>query len=293
MHVLIAGCGYLGLRAARAWREAGHQVTALSRHPDRHPEWSEWGIDIVHGDVLEPESLRALPAADLCLYAVGYDRTASADKRTVYVDGVCHVLKEIRSRVRKLIFISSSSVYGQSAGEWVNEQSPCGPDSESGRICVDAEHQVREIYPDCGTGSEQSAVILRLTGIYGPGRLIARCDQLRQGHTLSGRPDAWLNLIHVDDAVQAVQLLAAGLLADRPLCSSLYLLSDEAPLTREEFYGAIARRIGAPPLVFDLQGDVSLNKRCDSRLIRKELGLTLRFPRATSALEQLLSPLMQ
>lgn len=283
MHVLIVGCGYLGERAASLWRESGHRVTALTRNPDRHPEWMVLGMNIVQGDVLDRDSLKSLPAADLCLYAVGHDRTAAADKRTVYVDGLRNVLSEIRGRVPRLLFISSTSVYGQSQGEWVNEQSPCQPESEAGRICLDAEQQVREFYPEAAAGAPQSAVLLRLAGIYGPGRLIARCDQLKQGQVLSGCPDAWLNLIYVDDTVQAVKRLS-----ECPAGRGLFLLSDETPLTRREFYEAIAARIGAPPPQFDQQGEQSLNKRCDSRIIRQELGLTLRYPQAISALDELL-----
>ena len=132
-------------------------------------------------------------------------------------------------------------------------------------------------------GDPPAAVLLRLAGIYGPGRLIARCDQLKQGQVLTGRPDAWLNLIHVDDAVQAVMRVS-----ERKARRGLYLLSDGVPLTRQEFYSAIAARIGAPTPTFNQQGDLSLNKRCDSRIAIQELGLTLQYPQATSALETLL-----
>ena len=262
------------MRVARNALRAGHQVTALTRNEERGEEWKPLGITPIFGDVLNPASLRSLPAADVCLYAVGYDRTARADKRTVYVDGLRNVLMEIRQRVPRLIFISSTSVYGQQAGEIVDESSPCEPDQENGRICCDAEEVVREF----GKG----AVILRLSGLYGPGRLIARKEQLLQGTPLEGSPQTWLNLIHVDDAARAFQLLT-----DQSASSPLYLLSDEVPLRRGDFYGAIARHIGAPEPIFSGQEGLPLGKRCDSSLIRKELNFSFQYPDAVSAIQKM------
>jgi len=281
MHVLLIGCGYLGLRAALSWREQGHRVTALTRHPSRIPDWTKQGIEAIVGDVVQPASLTQLPAADLCLYAVGYDRTGTADKRSVYVDGVENVLREIRTRVPRLIFISSTSVYGQESGETIDEFSRCEPSSESGIICRDAEKMVQELYPV--QDATPSAVILRSAGLYGPGRLIARQEQLKLQTPLPGRPDAWLNLIHVDDAVQAIQKQS-----QRPFADPVYLLSDERPLTRSEFYGAIAERIGAPEPLFVPGDDNSLNKRCQSMRIREALSLNLKYPNAIVALDELI-----
>jgi len=281
MHVLIIGCGYLGLRAATGWREQGHQVTALTRHPHRISDWTKQGIEAVVGDVVQAASLAQLPPADLCLYAVGYDRTGTADKRSVYVHGVENVLREIRTRVPRLIFISSTSVYGQESGETIDEFSHCEPSSESGVICRDAENIVQEMYP--AQDATPSAVILRSAGLYGPERLIARREQLKLRTPLSGRPDAWLNLIHVDDAVQAIHRQS-----QLPFAHPVYLLSDETPLTRYEFYGAIAERIGAPEPIFVPGDDNSLNKRCNSARIREALSLKLKYPNAITALDELI-----
>jgi len=225
--------------------------------------------------------LSALPEADLCLYALGYDRTASADKRTVYVNGLRNVLQSLRGRVGRLLYISSSSVYGQDAGEWVNEDAPCEPISEGGRICLEAEGVVREFFP--AEAASPAGPILRLTGIYGPGRLIARRQQLLDAVPLTGNPRAWLNLIHVDDAVRAALRLAAS---DSP--PLLSLLSDAAPLQRGDFYRAMAERLGAPEPGFAGGEDNSLGKRCDSRRIREALGLELQHPRAIDALAELI-----
>jgi nucleoside-diphosphate-sugar epimerase len=126
-------------------------------------------------------------------------------------------------------------------------------------------------------------VILRLAGIYGPGRLIGRIDQFQRRAPLLGNPEAWLNLIHVDDAVQAVLRIAQAE-AD----SRTWLLSDARPLRRREFYEALSRAAGVPAPEFSKSADESLNKRCDSSGIRSALELELLYPSALDALPLLI-----
>lgn len=276
MRILIIGCGYLGLRAAHQWHQDGHEIAALTRSPERAAEWKTQGISPLVGDVMQPASLESIPEADLCLYAVGFDRAGPHDKRAVYVEGLNNALQVIALRIPKLIFISSTSVYGQSAGEWVDEDSPCTPESAGGKICLEAEHRVREFFPP--DQSDRGGAILRLAGIYGPGRLIGRRDQLLQGTPIEASPDAWLNLIHVADAVAAVRVMAA-----REVSSRTWLLSDEHPLQRREFYSLLADLVGAPAPTFT-GGSDGLNKRCDSRRIRAAYDLQLTFPSAREGL---------
>lgn len=270
---LIIGCGYLGERVARRWVAQGDVVCALTRSAARARRLAELGIDPVIGDVMEPASLTALPEADSCLYAVGFDRIGGYDKRAVYVTGLRNLLQSSAGKISRLIAISSTSVYGQDAGEWVNEESQCAPTTEGGRICLEAEDVVRDWLSAGNVMRPVRGTILRLSGIYGPGRLIGRVDQLRRQEPLAVPPDSWLNLIHVDDAALAVCRLAE---AEYP--SELLLLSDERPLPRREFYSELARLLNAPAPLFSVTADPSLNKRCDSFRIRRELSLALRYP---------------
>ncbi|MFV0446532.1 MAG: NAD(P)H-binding protein, partial [Planctomycetaceae bacterium] len=128
------GCGYLGMRAALSWRATSGEVTALTRSSARADDWRTQGIGSAAGDVLQPESLRQLPACDVLLYAVGYDRTAGVDKRQLYVDGLRNVLNAMHGRVGRFVYVSSSSVYGEDAGGWEYEASPTQPQTEGGRI---------------------------------------------------------------------------------------------------------------------------------------------------------------
>ena len=276
---LVIGCGYLGERVAREWLRQGAEVAVLTRSETRAEKFVGLGLKPVIGDVLDPDSLRKLPLAETVLYAVGFDRTSVASKRSVYVDGLSNVLREVGARCERFLYVSSTSVYGQDAGELVDESSPTTPTEENGRICCDAEAAVRQL--------KAEAIILRLAGIYGPGRLLARVEQLRRGDRLTGNPNAWLNLIHVDDAVRAV--LAAE---TRGVLGETSLVCDDQPLLRREYYSALAEAVGAPtPQFEELSVDAPerrrLNKRCVNHRLRKELSVDLQFPTITSGLRSL------
>ncbi|HUQ69019.1 MAG TPA: SDR family oxidoreductase [Planctomycetaceae bacterium] len=269
---LILGCGYLGGRVAAAWMSRGDVVHAVTRSAERAALWRDAGLQPIVADVCDDVTLRDLPEVDTVLYAVGYDRSSGWTQREVAVDGLRHVLERMQRRCRRLVFISSSSVYGQSAGEWVDETSPCEPTQPGGECCLAAERLVR------ATISGSAANVLRLSGIYGPQRLLSRVEALRNGEPLTGNPNAWLNLIHVDDAVQAV--LACE---DRGVAGETYLVSGNSPVQRGEYYAHLARLVGAPPPDFEetqpaKRGSGGINKRCTNRRLRDDLRVTLRYP---------------
>lgn len=293
MRRLIFGCGYLGRRVATAWRNAGDEVFAVTRSQDKARRISESGIQPIIGDVTEPDTLKNLPDSQTVLHAVGFDRTAGPDKREVYVDGLRHVLHAIDGRCERLIQISSTSVYGQRDGEEVDEKSPAEPEHESGLICRDAEQLVFGFAGENPAGMAESprshrATILRLSGIYGPGRLLSRVESIREGLKLPGPADSWLNLIHVDDAAHVV--LAA---ADAEEVSNLYLVSDNQPILRRDYYETLARLIQGPPPEFDpdtvARHTRGRGKRCRNRRMKDELDITLRFPSIVTGLPQALS----
>ncbi|MBS0205978.1 MAG: SDR family oxidoreductase [Planctomycetes bacterium] len=276
MDRLIIGCGYLGHRVALAWMADGYKVAALTRSATKGAEWSRAGIHPVIGDICEPTTLASLPAAETVLFAVGYDRSSGRSQQAVYVDGLNNVLRVLAGRTRRFIYISSSSVYGQSAGEWVDEMSECQPVQSGGKCCLAAEQLVQTHFPPGLTTG--SANVLRLSGIYGPGRLLSRVEALRAGETLSGRGDAWLNLIHVDDAVRAVLACER-----RGQPGQTYLVTDDRPIRRAEYYGRLAELADCPPPGFnpDAQpgrGSGGINKRCRNSRLRDELQVELQFP---------------
>lgn len=263
---LVIGCGYLGQPVAQAWRKIGHRVVALTR--SRVETLSDFGLTPLLGDITASVAEIDFPRASTVLYAVGYDRTQAKSMREVYVHALDNVLKRL-PKPDRFIYISSTSVYGQTSGEWVDEQSETIPIDESGRICLEAEEVVRSHIPE--------AMILRFAGIYGPGRLMRQTD-IRQGKQLVIDPDKWLNLIHVQDGVAAI--LAAEQ-SGSP--GEVYLISDGHPIKRHDFYSFLAQQLQAPPIQFApflplASQKAETNRRISNRKSIERLGLSPVYP---------------
>jgi nucleoside-diphosphate-sugar epimerase len=270
MRALVIGCGYLGRRVATIWRSEGVEVSALTRSPQNAVVLAERGIEPIIGDVLLAQTLRSLPEAEIVLYAVGYDRHSAASKRDVYIRGLGNFLEARSPRVRRFLYISSTSVYGQDAGEWVDETSEPKPATEDGQIVLAAEETVRNACP------KGVATVLRFSGIYGPGRLLRRMESVRSGEPIAANPDGLLNLIHVDDGAIVVSRLAK-----RDVLQTTYLITDDRPVPRREYYGLLAKLVGASEPIFQFDASaarVGLNKRCSNARLKSELGDILRFP---------------
>ncbi len=234
MRRLIIGCGYLGSRVAPRWREAGDDVLVVTRSDQRAAAFQQQGLRPVVADVTSPATLAELPVADTVLYAVGFDRGAGLSMREVYVDGLRHVLDALPAATGRIIYVSSTGVYGQSDGAWLDEDSPTQPERESGQVCLAAE----ELLESHRLGDR--AVVLRLAGIYGPDR-VPNSAALLAGEPIDSPEEGYLNLIHVDDAATVVLAAAA-----HPQPSPRYVVSDGHPVLRRDYYAEAARLLGAP-----------------------------------------------
>ncbi|RLS38519.1 MAG: SDR family oxidoreductase [Planctomycetota bacterium] len=277
--LLIFGCGFLGLRAARLWLAEGGTVMAVTRNPAKAAQLQSLGIEPVLADLMQPETLASLLRSTHVLYCVGFDRTSSWSKESLYLEGLTHVINAVAKDVQRFVYVSSSSVYHQDDGSWVDETSHTEPTSEGGRICLAAEQRLRS--------RVEQATILRMSGLYGPERLLARVDQLQANEPIGGNPEAWLNLIHGDDAARAC---VAALKAAKP--SPLYLVSDDRPHLRREYFTELAQQVGAPPPVFSGASSSrhtadGLNKRCRNNKIKSELQLEWVYPDISRGLQPL------
>jgi nucleoside-diphosphate-sugar epimerase len=270
---LIFGCGYLGRRVADLWLSEGAEVFAVSRSPDRARALTEAGVKGLVGDVLSPDSLKSLPPTESVVFAIGHDRASKVSIRELYVEGLRNTLLTLPPGVERFIYVSSTGVYGQSDGSWVDEQSNCTPLREGGRACLEAERILQQ-HP---LGA--SSVVLRMAGIYGPGR-IPRRRRLQAGLPIAAPATGFLNLIHVDDAARAV------LAAERvPKSPRLVCVSDGNPVVRGEYYGELARLLGAappqfmtPPADTPVAQRASSSKRVRNSRLLTELGVRLRYP---------------
>lgn len=277
---LIVGCGYLGTRVARQWLAhgrplpaTGRSVVAVTRSAEHAAQLQQEGIRAIVADVTRPESLRGLPAAATVLYAVGHDPRDAASKQQVYAEGLRAVLDALPAAPQRFLFISSTGVYGPSGGRWVNEDSPCRPQREAGQAMLAAE----QILGRHALASR--AIVLRLAGLYGPGRL-PRAADLSARRPLPVPSHGCLNLIHVDDAVRVI--LAAEAWARPP---RTYSVADGHPAGRREFYSYLAELLGLPAPQF-LEPDANTpaaararaDKRVDNARMLAELKVELCYP---------------
>jgi nucleoside-diphosphate-sugar epimerase/uncharacterized iron-regulated protein len=276
--VLIAGCGYVGTALGQALAAAGHEVFALRRRPEGLPD----SLHPVAADLSQPESLRGLPGGiDVVFYTAAAGGGGEAAYRAAYVDGVRHLLDSLAAHPpRRLLFTSSTGVYAQADGEWIDEESPTTPTHFSGRRLLEGEQLLAASGLDC--------VVLRLGGIYGPGRT-RLVESVRRGSARIRRgPPAFTNRIHRDDCAGALAHLAS---LENP--ARVYLGVDDEPTDEAEVLRWLAERLGVPPPppeevdvekdeVASAGGDdgtrrTRSNKRCrNARLLAS--GYRFRFP---------------
>ena len=247
--VLIAGCGYVGSAVAERLVTDGCEVWEMRRNPTSLPA----GVRPIAADLGAPATLRDLPAElDTVFYTAAADGSTEDAYRAAYVVGLGNLLAALPSPPRRIIFTSSTSVYGQSGGEWVDEDSPTEPAGFGGRRMLEGEALARAA----------GGVVLRLGGIYGPGRT-RYIDQVRGGDAECPAQPTFTNRIHRDDCAGALRHLM--LLGDpRPV----YLGVDRAPAEVCEVLGWLAERLGKePPRRGASSGRTRGNKRCRSDLL--------------------------
>lgn len=270
--ILIAGCGYVGSRAAEMLVGLGAKVYGLRRSQAPLPQ----GVALIQGDVTDPASLDLPDRLDAVVYAVSpADRDAAA-YRAAFLEGPRKVLDQLgwegpeaEGRTGRVILVSSTGVYGQSDGRWVDEETPPDPADESGAAILEAEEALHARCPD--------AVVLRLGGIYGPGRDWT-IRQVRAGEAGCPPEGLYTNRIHREDAAGAVVHLLQ-LTAPPPLVLGV----DSDPAQLRDIYRWIAARIDAPdpcqegaPSASEPFGRRGTNKRCSGRRL-VDSGYDLRF----------------
>ena len=240
MNVLIVGCGDLGLRVARILLASpGNHVWALRRHP---PEGIEIpGLRWIAADLARPETLAGLPAGITHLvYLAAPDTRSEAGYRAVYRLGLEHVLCALPlPGPQRVVFVSSTAVYGDHGDAWVDEDTPLDPPAFNGRVLQEAESWLAQRAGH--SDGNLLATCLRLSGIYGPGRSHL-LERLRAG--LAGAPAGaghWANRVHVDDAARAVCHVLA-----LPRPAPVYLVTDDTPLPMRTLYEDLARLVEGP-----------------------------------------------
>ncbi len=141
---LVVGHGYLGARVAKLWQSHGKTVFVTTRHRQKVAALDASGLRPIVCDVSDATSLLGrLPEVNTVLYAVGFDRSSDKAMREVCVGGLHNVLNALPASTERIIYISTTGVYGQADGDWIDEESPCRPSRESGRVFLEAEEALR------------------------------------------------------------------------------------------------------------------------------------------------------
>jgi nucleoside-diphosphate-sugar epimerase len=266
-NLLIAGCGYVGSALARLRVERGDTVFGLRRNPVDLPS----GVVPIAADLAVPRSLADLPAAlDVVVYAASPAGRDDAFYRTTYVDGLRNLLAALAAqgqKPRRAIFVSSTVVYGQTRGEWVDETSPAQPTHFSGKRLLEAEALLH--------GSGLPGVVLRLGGIYGP-RRTRLVDEVRQGRAAIARGGPrYTNRIHRDDCAGALDHLIDHAEAN------CYLGVDSEPEDEAVVLRWLAGALGtSPPRVAGADQRRATrggSKRCRNALLLAS-GYAFRYP---------------
>lgn len=245
--LLIAGCGDLGVRLAGRLNPTAWAVTGLRRQAEKlRPP-----IQALAADLNDPASLGKLARDwDAVIYQATPGERSPPAYRRAYVEGLQILLERVNPG--RLIFVSSTAVFGQDDGSWVDESSPTEPSAFNGEILLEAE----------GIARSAGGLVVRYSGIYGPGRdFLLR--QIASGRaSCQEQPVQWTNRIHADDCAG---VLAHLLELDRP--EPLYCASDCRPSPRCEVLDWLAARLGQAQVRREA-GTAGQGKRIDNRRLR-------------------------
>ncbi|WP_101296251.1 SDR family oxidoreductase [Halegenticoccus soli] len=280
MRVVVLGCGYVGLELGRQLSAAGHDVTGVRRSEEGLRAVEAAGFEAVRADVTEAESLAAVPDADWLVFAASSGGRDAEAARRVFVEGVRTALDEFAARESapdRFVYTSSTGVYGDHGGDWVDESTPVEPTTEKTRVLAEAERVAREYAANRGV----DGTVARFAGLYGPGRY--RLERYLEGPVTEG----YLNMIHRDDAAGAV----AHFLTEDRARDEVVLVVDDEPASKWAFADWLADRCGVerPPkrtkeerlaageLSEAARRRILTSKRCSNARLR-ELGYALRYP---------------
>ncbi len=282
---LIAGCGYVGGRVAATWQAHGLQVFAVTRSELKAQDLTNAGIAPILFDLAQTTPMPQLPDVDVVLWSVGFERTSGGSRQAIWIDGLQRLLNALppRKAPRRILYTSSTSVYGEGHGQDVDENTVPNPTSEGGLACLAAE----QLLQDVATQGSARVSILRLAGIYGPNRLLRRITEVHSNAPITSPPDEWLNLIYVDDAVTAIDCISR--LESPP--SLINIVASET-VTRRQYYTTLAKLVDAPPPAFASAAPESTsptprrggNRRVIS-VVRKSLQIPFRYDSITDGLK--------
>ena len=297
--ILIAGFGDIGERVARLLHDARHyRLTALVRKnsaTSRHPKLAKLlGVQLLRGDLSARRSLQELtrPADTILHFAPprGTGKTDTHTKNLLAALSDVHRSTSIQPKMlpRRIVYISTTGVYGNCHGEWINETRPLKPESQRAKRRVDAERRLRK----WGRLHGVSITVLRAPGIYALDRL--PLDRLkRQTPVLVATEDVFTNHIHADDLAAAV---VNAIRQPQPKRYRVFNVVDDSQLRMGDYMDAVADAFGVarPPRISRAEAEKRIapmllsfmreSRRIDNARVKRELKLTLKYPTLATVL---------
>ena len=279
MDIAILGCGYVGLELGRQLTAAGHRPIGVRRSESGLGAIEDAGFEAVQADVTDSETLAAVPDMDALVFAASSGGRDAEAAREVYVEGLRTAIEQFGEREEspeRLVYTSSTGVYGDHGGDWVDEETPLEPTTDKTEVLAEAERVALEASAERGI----DGTVARLAGIYGPDR--TRLERYLEGPVTEG----YLNMIHRDDAAGAVRFLLEEDLAR----GEVVLVVDDEPVSKWAFADWLADECGEPhppkqTTEERLDEDVServrrrvlTSKRCSNEKLRS-LGYDFSYP---------------
>jgi nucleoside-diphosphate-sugar epimerase len=271
--VLIAGCGYVGAAAADLFHAAGWEVEGWTQSLESSDKLAGKPYPVRPVDITAPETVKAAARAfDTVIHCASSGGGGPERYRQVYLEGARNLLAELQPRI--FVYTSSTSVYAQTDGEWVDETSAAEPKHETGRILRETEELVRQ----------NGGVVARLAGIYGPGRSALLRKFLSGEARIECDGSRYINQVHRDDIATALLHLT-----NAPNESGIVNVTDDEPQTERECYDWLAAKLQRPlPPSVERAGERkrgASNKRVSNRKLRS-LGWEPRFPTFQDGMEK-------
>lgn len=274
--VVIIGCGDIGQRVAALYQQQGANVAGLAHSEATRARLKANNIQVLDADLDDAQTLSALPTQHAEVFYF-----APPPKQGVIDSRIRDWLNSLTAanQPNQIVLISTTAVYGDSGGEWVTEQSPTQPGTDRGRRRLDAELAVTAYAALTGV----PVVILRVPGIYGPGRLPR--ERIEQGlAVLAESESGYTNRIHADDLANIC--LAA---AQAGRSGEIYNVSDGKPGTMTEWFTTVAEVLGLPPppvvtreqaqqvMTPGMLSYLSESRRIDNTKMREQLKVGLMY----------------
>lgn len=271
-HVLIAGCGDLGSGLATELVTQGHQVTGIRRTKLDFP----YGVQGITGDLVEMNN-DALPDVDVVFLIMTPNGRNESAYQTAYFDTAQVIIRRYQAMTKppQVFFVSSTSVYGQSQGEWIDESTLAEPQSATAKILVETESALAAAF---------KSVAIRCSGIYGAGRfrLLEKVEREEDWG-----PNSWTNRVHRDDVVSALVTLAGHALEKKPLPKQV-IVTDQTPVSMWEVKLWLATCLGAKVVVSNISDFAPASgKRIQGHYLLSQ-GWKPRYPSYVSGYQLLL-----